>query len=71
MIAAFLLNSSMNKPDYTARKISSSITIDGNINKALLDKRIVEQTFWRHSDREAGMYNYCKQQYCGMTTICI
>lgn len=54
---AFLLNSSMNKPDYTAKKISSSIVIDGNINKepwlnAAWSKRFVDMV-----NGEPGMYN--------------
>lgn len=47
----------MNKPDYTAKKISSSIIIDGNISKepwlsAIWSKRFVDMV-----NGEPGMYN--------------
>ncbi len=47
----------MNKPDYTAKKIASSITIDGNVNKepwlsATWSKRFVDMV-----NAQPGMYN--------------
>ena len=47
----------MRKPDYRAQKISSSITVDGNINKEIWQNTTWSKRFVDMVTGEAGMYN--------------
>jgi hypothetical protein len=50
-------NNFMNNADYTAKKIAGSITIDGNVNKAVWQKANWSRRFVDMVTGAAGMYN--------------